>query len=485
VESVEYSYSFDPQIQQEWDWTERFATQPEILRYLNFVVDRLDLRRDITFGTTVTGAAFEEADNSWLVTTGRGEKVRARYLVMATGCLSASQMPDFPGLSSFKGEIYHTGQWPHRQVDFAGKRVGVIGTGSSGVQLIPQVAKEAAQLFVFQRTPTFSVPARNQPLSEEKVRHWKDNYPELRRKAREETRTGWLAEMPIGSALAARPEDRETEYRRRWKNGGANFLYAYDDICRDEAANRTAADFVRARIAEIVKDTKTAELLTPTDYPIGSKRICVDTDYYETFNRENVTLVDVSAAPIAGMTPDGLRTADAAYELDVIVFATGFDAMTGALTRLDPRGAGGARLPAKWDAGPTNYLGIMTTGFPNFFMVTGPGSPAVLSNVVVSIEQHVEWLADLFAYMKEKGYQRIEPAPEAERAWVEHCNELASRTLSGKGKSWYTGANIPGKPRVMMPYMGGVDTYRRKCAEVAAKGYEGFRLSKARAAQPA
>jgi cyclohexanone monooxygenase len=477
VASLEYSYSFDEDLQQEWNWTEKFATQPEILAYLNHVADRHDLRRDITFDTSVTGAAFDEATNRWRVETDSGETVLARYLVMATGCLSASRIPDFPGLDSFAGETYHTGRWPHEKVDFTGKRVGVIGTGSSGIQAIPMVAREADHLYVFQRTPTFSLPAANRPLGEEELREWKATYPEKRRFAREVARTGWIPDPAIGKALETPAEIRQQEYEKRWQKGGANFLYAFSDLGVSEEANATAADFVRAKIGDIVKDPAVAGKLMPYDYPIGTKRVCVDTDYYATYNRDNVTLVDVKAAPIEAITATGIRTAEGDYALDAIIFATGYDAMTGALTRLDLTGADGARLADKWDAGPTNYLGIMTTGFPNFFMITGPGSPAVLSNVVLSVEQHVDWLSDLFVHMRENGYDRIEPTPEAEAAWVEHCRELAAATLQMKANSWYLGANIPGKPRVFLPYIGGTTTYRNKCNEVAAKGYEGFTLS--------
>jgi len=476
VASLEYSYGFDDNLQQEWNWTEKFATQSEILSYLNHVADRFDLRRDISFNTTVTRAEFDETCNRWIVETDKGEKVSARHLIMATGCLSASRVPDFKGLESFTGETYHTGRWPHHPVDLSCKRIGVIGTGSSGIQLIPEVAKVAEHLFVFQRTPTFSVPAANRPLTDEEVREWKATYPEKRRFAREEARTGWIPDPAIGPALETPEDVRQAEYEKRWRKGGANFLYAFTDLGTNEEANKTAADFVRAKIREIVKDPRTADLLTPRDYPIGTKRICVDTDYYATYNRDNVTLVDVRSAPIECITSKGIKTADAEYELDVIIFATGFDAMTGALTRLDLTGANGARLAQKWDAGPTNYLGIMTTDFPNFFMITGPGSPSVLSNVVLSIEQHVEWLTDLFCYMRANGHGRIEPTREAESAWVEHCRDLAAATLQMRADSWYLGANVPGKPRVFMPYIGGTNVYRRKCEDVARNGYEGFTL---------
>ncbi|MER2535612.1 MAG: NAD(P)/FAD-dependent oxidoreductase [Rhizobiaceae bacterium] len=479
VASLEYSYSFDDDLQQEWNWTEKYATQPEILAYLNHVADRYDLRGGITFDTAVTGARFDDEAGRWLVETSSGETVSARHLVMATGCLSASRVPDFPGLERFRGETYHTGRWPHEPVSFAGKRVGVIGTGSSAIQTIPMVAREARHLHVFQRTPTFSVPAQNRPLGRDEILAWKSAYPEKRHFARHVARTGWIPEPAIGKAVETAPDALRQEFEKRWATGGSNFLYAFSDLGVDENANRLAADFVRQKIRETVKDPVLAEKLIPWDYPIGTKRICVDTDYYATYNRDNVTLVDVRAAPIEAITETGIRTADGEYEVDAIIFATGYDAMTGALTRLDLTGAKGARLADKWDAGPTNYLGIMTTGFPNFFMITGPGSPSVLSNVVVSIEQHVEWLADLFDYMRAHGKDRIEPTREAEAAWVEHCRALAAATLQMKANSWYLGANVPGKPRVFLPYIGGTSVYRQKCDEVAAKGYEGFVLSSA------
>lgn len=479
VESLEYSYSFDPTLEQEWEWSERFATQPEILRYLNHVADRFDLRGDITFDTMVEGADFDAATDRWLVRASNGEHIAARFVIMATGCLSDSRVPDFPGLADYRGEVYHTGRWPHDTVDFTGKTVGVIGTGSSGIQTIPEVAKQADHLFVFQRTPSFSVPARNAPLDAEAVAQWKQSYPEKRRRAREEMRSGWLVEPPIGEARSTDPDVREREYTRRWQKGGANFLYAFSDLGVDEEANRTAADFVRARIADIVTDPALAAKLTPNSYPIGTKRICVDTDYYATFNRDNVTLVDLREAPITSFTPDGIRTEAETYPLDAVVLATGFDAITGALTRIDLTGADGARLTEKWDAGPTNYLGLMTTNFPNFFMITGPGSPSVLSNVVLSIEQHVQWLSALLQDMRTRGVTRVEPTQDAEAEWVDYCRRLAEGTLQMRSDSWYLGANVPGKPRVFMPFIGGTNLYRRICDEVAADGYRGFRFSAA------
>jgi len=474
VESMQYSYSFDDELQQEWNWSERFATQPEILAYARHVAERFDLKRDIEFNTTITHATYDEATRRWSLTTDGGEAIAARFCVMATGCLSAARDPEIEGAGRFAGEVYRTGNWPHRPVDLAGKRVGVIGTGSSAIQVIPEIAKEAGHLFVFQRTPNFSVPAKNAPLTADYVASWKTDYPALRRRAREETRSGTIYEFGTTSAQAVSAEAREAEYQRRWDNGGANFMHAYNDLVVNEASNRTAADFVRRKIREIVTDARTAELLSPKDYPIFTKRICVDTDYYATFNRPNVTLVDIRSDPIEEIVPTGLRTAGARYELDVLIYATGFDAMTGALNRIDIRGRGGRDLRGKWAHGPRAYLGLMSAGFPNLFMVTGPGSPSVLSNVIVSIEQHVEFITDCIAHMRAMGLSRIDAQEAAEDAWVAHVGEVAAGTLLIKASSWYMGANIPGKPRVFMPYVGGVDRYRRTCNEIVAKGYEGF-----------
>jgi cyclohexanone monooxygenase len=475
VESMQYSYSFSPEIQQEWTWSELFASQPEILRYANFVADRLDLKRDISFDTLVTSAHFDDAAHRWDITTDTGETFSARFCVMATGCLSNARVPDFKGLDSFKGETYHTGQWPHEGVDLSGKRVGVIGTGSSAIQAIPVMAEQAGELVVFQRTPNFSIPSRNGPMTGEYEESWKNGYEEKREKARF-MRSGILYHINPKSAIEVEEEERRREYEARWEAGGTAFMAAFSDLVLDKRSNDTAADFVREKIRAVVKDPATAELLAPKGYPIGTKRICVDTEYFATYNRPNVKLVDVRAAPITEITPDGVRTADAEYALDVIVFATGFDAMTGALAKIDIRGADGTELRAKWEAGPRTYLGLMSAGFPNLFMITGPGSPSVLSNMIVSIEQHVDWVTDCIAHLQSRQLARIEATREAEDNWVAHVNELAHRTLYPHANSWYMGANVPGKPRVFMPYIGGVGVYREHCAEVAAKGYEGFRL---------
>ncbi len=478
IPSMDYSYSFSPELQQEWQWTERYATQPEILRYLDHVADRFALRRDIQLRTRVTAAAFDEAADRWAIRTDDGASVSARFLIMATGCLSVAKTPDLKGIERFQGERHHTSCWPPGGVDFTGKRVGVIGTGSTGVQVIPGIAEQAARLVVFQRTPCFSVPARNAPLDPAYASSMKASYAEYRRKARE-TRAGIVMEVNPKSALEVSPEERERAYEARWAQGGTAFLATFSDVMRSREANETAAEFVRSRIRATVRDPAVAEALCPREYPLGTRRLCVDTRYYETFNRDNVTLVDVKASPIEEITPTGLRTRSGEHALDSLVFATGFDAMTGALTSVDLRGRGGASLKRKWAGGPRTYLGIAVAGFPNLFTVTGPGSPSVFSNAVVSIEQHVEWIADCIAYLRERGFERIEATPEAEDRWVAHVKEVADGTLYPLANSWYIGANIPGKPRVLMPYAGGVGAYRKRCEEIAAQHYEGFALSRA------
>jgi cyclohexanone monooxygenase len=478
VESMEYSFSFSNDLQQEWKWPERYGTQPEILRYLNHVADRFDLRRDIVFGTRVKSAKFDSSKNLWSITTDQGETVSAPYCIMATGNLSTPRKPNIAGLDSFKGKWYHTGLWPHEGVDFTGLRVGIIGTGSSGVQSIPHIAQQAKRLHVFQRTANFSLPARNAPLDAEKERKHKAEYPE-RRRAAFDTPFGIAGyPPPTKSALEAADDERRNLYEAKWAEGGSiSYLYSYTDLLVNKASNDTASEFVRERIRATVKDAKTAELLCPNDHPIGTKRLILDTDYYETYNRPNVTLVDIRSHPIAEITPDGLRTTAEAYDLDAIVFATGFDAMTGAMKEIDIHTDRGVTIREKWSDGPRSYLGIMAAGLPNLFMITGPQSPGVKSQMILACEQHVDWIADCLAYMRDKELHRIEPLPEAEAAWVEHNNEVANGTLYPLANSWYVGANIPGKPRVFMPYVGGVTAYKQKCDEVVARGYEGFVLT--------
>lgn len=474
VESMQYSYSFSESLQQEWDWSERYAPQPEILKYANHVADRFDLCRDIQFNTRVERAVFDERAKRWSVTISDGKTVHAQFVVLATGCLSNARKPDIKGLEDFKGSVYHTGNWPHEEVDFTGLRVGLIGTGSSGIQSAPIIAEQAKHLIVFQRTANFSVPARNAALTDEERSAFRKNYREIRRFAREVARNGIYAEQPDRGALDDVDDVRRAKYSARWERGGLTFMYAYNNLGLDRAANDTAADFVRGKIAEIVKDPETAKLLQPSSHPIGTKRICVDTDYFATFNRSNVSLVDIRTNPIQEITANAVRVAGKDHGVDALVLATGFDAMTGSVAKIDIQGRGGQALNQKWAEGPKTYLGLMSAGFPNLFIITGPGSPSVLSNMIVSIEQHVDWIADGLVHMRKYGLATMEAGREAEEKWVARVNEVAHGTLYPQANSWYMGANVPGKPRIFMPYIGGVGVYRRICDEVAAKGYEGF-----------
>jgi cation diffusion facilitator CzcD-associated flavoprotein CzcO len=476
-ESHSYCYSFSEELSREWEWSERYPGPPEILRYLNHVADRFDLKRDIRFNTKVTSAHYDETANLWRVSTDAGEPLTAQFLITAVGCLSSANVPNIPGLDTFEGHWYHTGQWPHEGVEFRAKRVGLIGTGSTGIQAAPVIAETAAHLTVFQRTANYSVPARNGPLTPEFKRYVKENTREIRQVTQASVNGHpWL--IADRSALETSPEERQAIYEAAWEEGGLRFRAAFRDLLTDKAANDTAAEFIRAKIRQIVKDPVTAAKLSDIDHPYASKRPPIDTDYFETFNRDNVELVDVRADPIERITPKGIRTRAAEYPLDIIVFATGFDGMTGSLLRIDIRGRNGMPLSKAWAPGPRNYLGLQVAGFPNLFTVTGPGSPSVLCNMPVAIEQHVEWITDCIAHMREHGLTRIEPTPEAVESWVAKVNAAADATLLPQAKhSWYLGANIPGKPRVFMPYAGGMAKYRSICAEVAAKHYEGFRLS--------
>ncbi len=475
VESVQYSYQFDDALQQEWEWSERYAAQPEILRYANHVADRFDLRRDMQFNTRVIAAAFDESVNRWAIETSDGARTSARFCIMATGCLSSPNLPKFEGMERFKGDHYHTGHWPHEAVDFTGKRVAMIGTGSSAVQSIPIIAEQAEQLYIFQRTPNYAVPAHNAPLDPDYVSGIKADYPALRARAKQ-TMTGIDFDYSDVKALETAPEARTAEYERRWQRGGLSFLGAFQDLMVSEEANDTAAEFVRGKIRDKVEDAKVAKLLEPKN-TIGCKRLCIDIGYYETFNRPNVELIDVSDEPIEAITGKGVRVKGKEYEVDAIVFATGFDAMTGALLKIDIRGRNGLQLQQKWSEGPRTYLGVAMAGFPNLFSITGPGSPSVLTNMLPTIEQHVDWIAGVLVHMRERGLAAIEPDARAEDEWVDHVGELAGRTLRYTCSSWYLGVNVPGKPRVFMPYIGGFPRYVQHCNEIAAKGYEGFVLA--------
>lgn len=477
IESQEYAYSFSPELSDEWRWSERYATQPELLRYLNHVADRFDLRPDIQLETRVTAARFDEVANRWTVETDHADRVFARFCIMATGCLSATKEPDIFGAETFLGKSYHTGRWPPEGVDFTGQRVAVIGTGSSAIQSIPQIAAQAGRLTVFQRTANFSVPAHNGPTDPAVVADWKTHREAYRQKIRESGFGIMMVEPSDRLALEATEEERRAAYEARWAKGGFALAGAFADLMVDKAANDTAVAFVADKVRSLVKDPAVAEKLVPKAFPIMTKRLCVDTGYYQTFNLPHVELVDLNDEPIEAITPEGVRTARRTYPADSLVYAIGFDAMTGALGRIDIRGRGGARLIDEWAEGPRTYLGLMIAGFPNLFIVTGPGSPSVLCNMAVAIEQHVEWISDCVAHLAERQIGAIEATAEAQTAWVATVNEVADATLFPLANSWYMGANIPGKPRVFMPYIGGFATYRGTCEAVAANGYEGFVLS--------
>ena len=486
AESLAYSYSFSRELENEWHWSERYATQPEILRYAEHVAERFDLNRDIRFECRVTSATFADDSGRWTVQTNRGDRAAAQFCIMATGCLSTPQNLQIPGLADFAGNLYYASKWPHQPVSFAGERVGVIGTGSSAIQAIPVIASTAGHLTVFQRTPNFSVPAANGVLDPEFVNAFKANYAAHRHNHRLGLGSGFgdLQVEPHDGApdllttAGIADADVRAILEKYWRIGGARFIGVIADAMIDKDSNRIVADFVRDKIRAIVTDRATADALCPTSHPIGTKRICVDSDYYETYNRPNVKLLDIRQNPIERITANGVQLHDGSFhELDTLVLATGFDAMTGALLSIDVRGASGIALADKWAAGPRSYLGLGVAGFPNFITITGPGSPSVLSNMLVSIEQHVDWTVDCIAYMRSNGYRRIEPLLAAEDQWVDHVNEVANGTLYPEGGSWYLGANIPGKPRVFMPYAAGVGAYREKCDRVVANGYEGFALS--------
>lgn len=473
-DSVYYNYTFSEELFKGWTWSSRYPEQAEILTYLNYVADTLYLRDGIQFNTTISHANYNEENNLWRIYTEDGDSVTATYFITAVGCLSASNVPNFKGLDSFKGNWYHTGQWPHEGVDFTGQKVGVIGTGSSGVQSIPVIAKEADHLTVFQRTPQYCFPARNHPYDPEFVKETKEKFSQLKTELRE-SHSGQIIKSRKPSALDDTSEDRNKAYEDRWQQGG--YLFIYDDLLINEESNETAAEFIRSKIAETVKNPETAQKLMPS-YHWGTKRQILDTDYYETYNRDNVSLIDVRGNPIEEITPNGIKTTAGEEEFDAIVFATGFDGMTGPLFRMDIHGKDGIALKDKWEEGSQTrtYLGLSTNGFPNMFMITGPESPSVLSNMPISIEQHVEWVTDCINYMQKNDIDLIEANEEAEKEWSKHCRDIAEETLYTKTDSWYMGANIEGKARGFLIYLGGVGTYRKICKEVAENGYEGFDL---------
>jgi cation diffusion facilitator CzcD-associated flavoprotein CzcO/acetyl esterase/lipase len=475
IPSLNYAYSFDPELDEQWQWTEKYATQPEILRYLRHVADKHDLRRDIQFSTRLAAATWDESQTLWRLRTDGGQTITCKSFVMATGCLSVPKDLDIAGVERFGGDVYFTGRWPHEGVDFTGMRVAVIGTGSSGIQSIPLLARQAAQLTVFQRTPNFSIPAHNGAIPEQLRQDLATDRTGYREAARWSF-GGVPAKMSEVGALSATEAQRDAAYEEVWRTGTITaMLTVYNDLLLHEPANATMADFIRAKIRSIVKDPATAEMLSPRTFPFGTKRPCLDTDYYDTFNLPHVRLIDLRTQPISTITATGIEAGGKLLEFDVIVFATGFDALTGAIQAVDIRGRDGLSLREKWAHGPKTYLGLSTAGFPNFFMVTGPGSPSVLSNMIVSIEQHVEWISSCLEQLRRDGFDTIEPTRTAEDGWVQHVNDFADITLYPKANSWYMGANIPGKPRVFLPYVAGVHVYRGVCDEVVQRDYLGFK----------
>ena len=481
VESLQYSYSFDEQLQQDWHWPEKFSAQPDILAYANHVADRFILKKDIEFNIEVKASWFDENLKTWKITTNTGEEINAQYFIMATGCISTTQIPNIKGLSDYVGNTFHTGDWPHEEVDFSGQSIAVIGTGSSGIQSIPVLAKQAKKLTVFQRTPNYSIPSQNEPMTKKYERSWKDVYSERRKEMRYSAH-GSLKDLNDVPALSVDEDQRQELYTKRWAIGGTGFLGSFNDLLTNADANYTAAEYVRQQIKRVVKDKETAEILCPRSYPIGTKRICIDTGYFETYNRENVKLVDISKKPIQRLVADGIIVDDQLYAFDSIIFATGFDAMTGSIFNVDIKGRDGLALKEKWNAGPKTYLGLMSASFPNLFMITGPGSPSVKSNMIMSIEQHVDLVIETLLSMRRKGLSVVEPELEAENKWVDHVQEVANKTLFPQANSWYMGANIPGKPRLFMPYIGGVGAYREICEEIVANNYRGFKFEKSKQA---
>ncbi len=475
IPSIEYSFQFSSALEQEWNWSERYATQAEILKYLEFVADKFDLRKDILLSTRIESAKFDASKNRWSIQTNVGRSFESSYLILGTGPLSSPKNVDISGIGSFAGRVLRTSSWPREEIDFTNRRVGIIGTGSSGLQAIPIVAKKAKSLHVFQRTPTYSVPANNYPLDSQMREKIKSEYAAIRERSRQNY-FGVDLPAPTKSALEVSPEERRATYEACWKAGGFAFMFAFYDLVLNKEANDTAAEFVRSKIREIVKDPRVAEALSPSQ-PIACKRMCVDMGYYETFNRSNVTLVDLRSTPIAEITQQGVRTVSENIEIDDLILATGFDAMTGSIVKMDIQGRNGIELKQKWAHEPSTYLGLASNGFPNLFMVNGPGSPSVLSNMVPSIENHIDWISDCILHARSLGSGIIEATSEAERAWTQHSAAVAAGTLFNSCNSWYLGANVPGKTRAFMPYVGGYPAYLQKCSDVAKNGYEGFSFS--------
>lgn len=475
VESMQYSYQFDEDLQQEWEWSQRYSPQPEILKYAQHVAERFDLRKDILFNTRVEAAHFDDDRNDWLVTTDDGKTRRAQFFVMAVGCLSSFNKPEIEGIDDFKGNSYFTAQWPHEPVDFTGQKVAMIGTGSTAMQSSPEIAKQAKSLTLFQRTPNYSIPSHNGPQDPEYVKYVKDNYAQLRADAKK-VYGGVLDDFGEAEGKSTPKDVMHKELERRWKRGGLTFLGGYTDTMYDKDTNEFAAEFVRQKIRQIVKDPETAEILCPTN-EIGVKRICVDTGYFQIFNRDNVNILEVRQTPIERITEKGIVRGGVEHEFDSIVYATGFDAFTGSYNRIDIRGRGGKKLKDHWEAGPRTYIGMTVTGFPNMFAVTGPLSPSVFTNMLPSIEHSAEWITDAIAYVNDANKSVIEATEEAEASWVKHADDVARPSLRYHADCWYLGSNIPGKPRVFMPYNAGLPAYIQKCEEVVAGGYDGFEMA--------
>lgn len=483
VESLVYSYSFSKELDEEWRWSERYSAQPEIQAYLRFASERLDLRQHIRFNTFVKSADFENSSDTWLITCDNGITVRSRFCVMATGPISVPILPDIEGIKDFEGRLIHTARWPQNEVvDFRGKKVGVIGTGSSGTQLIPKVAREAELLTVFLRTPNFVVQARNAPLDEQTMKLWKEKRTDIRNAMRRGEIGGAgdifmpedLKSSRMRPAEEFTPSERQTIMQRRWDGGGAAIQSSFSDVMRDEMANAEVAEFVRGKITDVVKDPETVKKLTPRGYALGTKRICVGTDYYETFNRENVEVIDVKETPISKVTPQGIQVGDQEIKLDMLLLATGFDALTGALGDIEITGDGGTRLADAWSDGPHTYLGLSVANFPNLFLIGGPGSPSVLTNVVMTNEFQVDFITDLLIDMRKRGNTRVTASQAEQDAWTEQVNAIAQTTLLAKADSWYVGANVPGKPRVILAYTGGIAAYRSVCSDVLENEFKGF-----------
>lgn len=474
IKSVEYSYGFDEELQQDWEWPEIFSAQPDLERYANHVADRFDLRKDIRLSTKVSSLTFDENTNRWHVRSAKGDHIVCKYVVAATGALSAPNTPDWPGREHFRGEIYHTSRWPDGPLDLAGKRVGIIGTGSTAIQAAPILAEQCKHLTVFQRTPAYSMPSGNRPMDAALERDWKDNYPD-RRARMIDTYGVSIIDYPTRSAHDYTPAEQREILEAGWASKSAfQLMVAFTDVMTDRAANEVVCEFVRGKIREIVKDPDTAETLCPKDYPIGAKRLCIDNGYYEMFNRDNVSLVDVKSAPILEFTPSGLKTSAAAYDLDVIVTATGFDAVTGALTRIDITGVHGTKLREKWRDGPTSYLGFMVAGFPNLFMVHGPLTPAALAQMITAGEWQIDFIAGVIDDIEKGGFSRIDATLDAERSWAAEVDTAASHTVYRLADSWYNGKNIDGKKGGFMIYVGGFPRYRELCQSAVENDFSGF-----------